>query len=115
MRGIALREIGPGTELRLLRKELFGALLNGSAVAVGTAAAVFLWDGRAALALVIGLAMVVNMAGAGLAGAGIPLALKALGLDPAQSSSIFMTTVTDVVGFASFLGFAVVFMPLLAT
>ncbi len=59
------------------------------------------------------LSMIVNMVAAGLSGAAIPLVLKALNRDPAQSSSIFLTTVTDCVGFASFLGFAVIFMPLL--
>jgi magnesium transporter len=113
MRGIALRELVPGTTRRLLAKESVGALINGVAVAIGTAAAVFLWDGRPGLVLIIGLAMVVNMAAAGLSGAAIPLVLRALGRDPAQSASIFLTTVTDVVGFAAFLGFAVLFMPLL--
>ncbi len=59
------------------------------------------------------MAMVVNMAAAGCAGAAIPIALKACGLDPAQSSSIVLTTFTDVIGFASFLGFAMLFMPML--
>jgi magnesium transporter len=98
-----------------MAKELAGGLLNGLAVAVVTGAAVWLWDGRAVLALVIGLAMVVNMAAAGLFGAAIPLVLVALGRDPAQSSSIFLTTVTDCVGFAAFLGFASLFLPLLGT
>jgi magnesium transporter len=114
MRGIALREVLPGSGARLVWKELQGAVVNGLAVAVGTAAVVLAWDGRLALALVIGLAMVVNMACAGFSGALIPLGLRALGRDPAQSSSIFLTTVTDVVGFASFLGFAVLFLPLLS-
>ncbi len=63
--------------------------------------------------MVIGLAMVVNLAAAGLAGAGIPITMKRMGLDPAQSSSIVLTTVTDVVGFFAFLGFAVVFQDVL--
>jgi magnesium transporter len=113
MRGIALRELGPGTTRRLLVKEGLGALINGMAVAIGTGLAVLVWDGRPGLVLIISLAMVVNMAAAGLSGAAIPLVLRALGRDPAQSSSIFLTTVTDVVGFAAFLGFAVLFMPLL--
>lgn len=53
----------------------------------------------------------VNMAAAALSGAIIPLILKAVGRDPAQSASIFLTTVTDIVGFGSFLGFAMVMMP----
>ncbi len=113
MRGLALRELVPGTTRRLLTKETLAALINGLAVAVGTGLAVFLWDGRIGLVLIIVLAMVVNMGAAGLAGAAIPLLLQSLGRDPAQSASIVLTTITDVVGFAAFLGFAVLFMPLL--
>src|SRR5262249_3805633 len=87
--------------------------LNGLAIACATGLAVLLWDGRPGLVLVIALAMVVNMTAAGLFGAAIPLALRALGRDPAQSASIFLTTVTDVGGFAAFLGFAVVLRPFL--
>jgi magnesium transporter len=57
--------------------------------------------------------MVVNMTAAGLAGAAIPLVLRGLGRDPAQSASIFLTTVTDVIGFAAFLGFALLFLEML--
>ncbi len=113
MRGIALRELLPGSTRRLLKKETLGSLINGVAVAVITGIAVYFWDGRVGLMLVIALAMVVNMVAAGLAGAAIPLILRAVGRDPAQSASIFLTTVTDVVGFAAFLGFAVLFMPML--
>lgn len=113
IRGIALRELGPGTSRRVMVKEVLAALFNGVSVAVVTGFAVFLWDGRIGLVLVIALAMVVNMAAAGLAGAGIPLLLRALGRDPAQSASIFLTTVTDIVGFGAFLGFAVLFMPMI--
>jgi len=113
IRGLALRELVQGSARRVVAKELAAGLLNGLAVAAITGAAVWLWDGRAILALVIGLAMVVNMAAAGFCGAAIPLVLAALGRDPAQASSIFLTTVTDCVGFAAFLGFASLFLPLL--
>ncbi len=113
MRGIALREILPGSAARLVVKEALAGLANGLAVAAVTGAVVLLWDGRPMLAVVIGLSMIVNMVAAALAGAAIPLTLRVLGRDPAQSSSIFMTTVTDVVGFASFLGFALVFQSML--
>jgi len=113
MRGLALREVLPGRGRRLIVKELLGGLINGFAVAVVTGLGVVAWDGRWTLGLVITLAMVVNMAAAAISGAVIPLALRAAGRDPAQSSSIFLTTVTDVVGFASFLGFAVLFEPVL--
>jgi magnesium transporter len=110
IRGLAVREIIPGSAWRLVRKELIAGFLNGIVVAAVTGAVVYLWFGRGWLAFVIGMAMVVNMAAATLSGAAIPLALAALGRDPAQSSSIFMTTVTDVVGYASFLGFALLFI-----
>jgi len=113
MRGIALREILAGTEKRVIVKETLGGLLNGLAVAVVTAVAVWVWSRSIGLSLVIGLAMIVNMVVAGLSGAAIPIILRALKRDPAQSSSIFLTTVTDVVGFACFLGFASIFMSFL--
>ena len=113
MRGLALREIISGAAKRVIVKEVLAGLFNGIAVAVGTAGAVWIWSKNYGLALVIFLSMIVNMVAAGLSGATIPLILKALNRDPAQSSSIFLTTVTDCVGFASFLGFAVIFMPLL--
>lgn len=117
MRGLALREIVPGVRKRVIMKELCAGFLNGVGVAVVTALCVFGWrmstgDGvtpSTGLALVIGLAMVINMVAAALSGAVIPLVLKAMGRDPAQSAAIFLTTVTDIVGFASFLGFAVLF------
>lgn len=108
MRGIALRELLPGSAWRLIGKETIAGLINGAAVGLVTALGVLAWYHNVGLAAVIGTAMVVNMGAAGMAGAAIPLVMRALGRDPAQSSSIFLTTVTDVVGFASFLGFALV-------
>jgi magnesium transporter len=82
------------------------AFINGWAIALTTAAGVLLWSGSPGLSLVIGSSMVISMVAAGLAGATIPIVLTSLGQDPAQSSSIILTTVTDVVGFMSFLGIA---------
>ena len=113
MRGLALREIISGTTRRVIIKETLAGLINGVAIAVMTALAVWFWSRNIGLCIVIGLAMIVNMGAAGLSGAAIPLVLKWLKRDPAQSSSIFLTTVTDIVGFAAFLGFAVLFMSLL--
>ena len=87
-------------------KELAAGAVNGSGVAVVACAGVYLWNGSLGLVLVIGVAMVFAMATAGLAGALIPMMLAALGQDPAQSSSIVLTTVTDIFGFVSFLGLA---------
>ncbi len=122
MRGLALRELVPGSRKRLIYKELFGGLINGIAVAVVTAIAVFAWRmfagdsvlAGSGLSLVIAMAMVVNMAAAAISGAVIPLILQKMGRDPAQSAAIFLTTVTDIVGFAAFLGFASLFMSWIA-
>jgi magnesium transporter len=113
MRGLALREVRVRHAGRVCFKELRVALLNGLAVAAITAAAVFLWSRSLGLMLVIGLSMVLSMMAAGLAGAAIPMVLTALKQDPAQSSSIVLTTVTDVVGFFSFLGIASAFAQML--
>jgi len=114
IRGLALREILPGSAARVLLKELLAAIINGVAIAAVTSASVYLWSRNTGVSAVIGIAMIVNMALAGIAGAAIPLALRRLGRDPAQSSSIFLTTVTDTVGFASFLGLAKALLPLFA-
>lgn len=78
-----------------------------------TAAVAWLWHGNPYFGVVVGLGMVVNLICAGLAGASIPLLMKRFGLDPAQCSSIILTTVTHVVGFLAFLGVAVLFQGLL--
>jgi magnesium transporter len=113
MRGLALREIRVRQWQRVLLKEVTAGALNGIAVALVTSLGVLLWSRSAGLALVIGVAMVISMALAGLAGAGIPLLLTRLGQDPAQSASIILTTITDVVGFFSFLGLATLLSRLL--
>ena len=106
MRGLALREIRVSQWARVVRKETAVAFFNGWAVAATTALGVLVWSRSAGLALVIGTSMVISMLAAGLAGSAIPILLTAIGRDPAQSSSIILTTVTDVVGFFSFLGIA---------
>ena len=106
MRGIALREVRLRQWPKALWKEGSVALINGIAIAIVTAVAVFFWSHSFGLSLIIGIAMVISMFAAGLAGASIPLVLSAFGQDPATSSSIILTTVTDVVGFFSFLGLA---------
>ena len=106
MRGLALREVRTRHWLRVATKEVVAGLANGCAVALTTSAAVYVWSRSAGLALVIGVSMVISMILAGLAGAAIPMILTALRQDPAQSSSIILTTVTDVAGFFSFLGIA---------
>ena len=106
MRGLALREVRTRQWLQVAAKEVVAGAGNGVAVALVTSVAVYLWSGSSGLALIIGVSMVISMTLAGLSGAVIPMLLTALDQDPAQSSSIVLTTVTDVVGFFSFLGIA---------
>jgi magnesium transporter len=106
MRGLVLREIATRHALRVLFKEIAVGFFNGVAIALVTAIGVYLWSKSLGLAVVIALSMVLSMIAAGFAGALIPITLQRLGQDPAQSSSIVLTTVTDVVGFMSFLGIA---------
>jgi len=106
MRGLVLREISLRHWPRVLAKEASAGLVNGLAVAATTGLAVYLWSGSTGLVTVIAASMVIAMTIAGMAGALVPIALQRFGLDPAQSSSIVLTTVTDVTGFLSFLGIA---------
>ena len=108
MRALALREISLRHWPKVVWKEINVGFFNGVAIAVTTSVGVYVWSRSLGLALVIGTAMVISMIAAGFSGAIIPIALKRFGQDPAQSSSIIQTTVTDVVGFTSFLGIATI-------
>ena len=113
MRGLVLREISLRHWPRVVLKEVGVGLMNGFAVAATTALGVYVWSRSFGLVLVIAAAMVISMVAAGFAGALVPIMLQRFGQDPAQSSSIILTTVTDVVGFFSFLGIATLFSTLL--
>jgi magnesium transporter len=113
MRGLVLREISLRHWPRVVIKELNVGLMNGMAVAATTALGVYVWSRSWGLVLVISAAMVISMVAAGFAGALVPIMLQRFGQDPAQSSSIILTTVTDVVGFFSFLGIATALSSLL--
>ncbi len=109
MRGLVMREIPKAKLGRLVLKEAWLGTISGFVTGVVTGLIAWAWQGNAALGLVVGLGMLINLFAAGLAGAAIPVLMKSLGWDPAQCSSIILTTVTDVVGFFAFLGLAVVF------
>jgi magnesium transporter len=113
MRGLALREIRLRHWPRVAFKEVSVGALNGIAIAMVTSLGVYVWSRSLGLSFVIGLAMVLSMAVAGIAGAAVPLVLSAMGQDPAQSSSIVLTTITDITGFFSFLGLATLFADML--
>ncbi len=106
MRGLTLREITVRHWFRVTSKEALAALINGSAIAITCGAGVYFWSGSVGLSLIIALAMLTSMTIAAVAGALVPIVLKKMGQDPALSSSIILTTVTDIAGFMSFLGIA---------
>lgn len=106
VRQLALGGISKGDAMRIIKKEVLISLMNGFifAVVMGVVAAV--WFGINMLGVVIALSMVINLLMAGLFGAAIPLFLKRVDVDPAIGSTVILTTVTDVVGFFSFLALA---------
>lgn len=110
VRGLALGELSWANARKTLFKEAAIGLGNG--VALGVIAALVAWatKGNPMLGLLLGMAMICNMLVASTAGTLVPLGLKAMKVDPALASSVFITTFTDVVGFASFLGLATIFL-----
>ncbi|MGZ0709193.1 magnesium transporter [Coraliomargarita sp. W4R53] len=106
MRGLTLREVTVKHWLRITLKELGAGLINGVATAITCGLGVYLWSRSIGLSLIIALAMISSMSIAAVAGALVPMGLKRIGQDPALSSSIILTTVTDIAGFLSFLGIA---------
>ena len=114
MRGLTLREITVRHWLQVTMKEAGAALVNGVATAITCGGGVYLWSRSTGLSLIIALAMISSMLIAAVAGALVPIMLKRLGQDPALSSSIILTTVTDIAGFMSFLGIATLLSGMLA-
>ncbi len=113
MRGLVLREISLRHGPAVVWKECAAGLANGLAVSATTAIGVYYWSGSLGLVYVISIAMVISMVAAGLSGALVPILLHRFGQDPATASSIILTTVTDVIGFFSFLGIATLFAGML--
>jgi len=110
VRAIAMKDLTEATTKRFIGKELLVGAANGILFAALTAGVAWLWFGSPEIAMVIAAAMIVNMISAGLFGTLIPVALDRLRVDPAVASSVFLTTVTDVVGFFAFLGLAAAFL-----
>lgn len=113
VRGMALGEVTLRDGRRLLFKEVLVGFLTGIAVGVFTALVALLWKRSPFLGLVIGLALVINLVFACVVGVTIPLVFRKLKLDPALASSVFLTTIIDVIGFFVFLGLATLFLNLL--
>jgi magnesium transporter len=110
IRGLALDQIASGNVRWLFNKELAIGLLNGLIWAVVVSVITDVWFHQRGIALVIGAAMIINLMAAAVCGVVIPLVLKRFGIDPALSGAVILTTVTDVIGFMSFLGLATLFL-----
>jgi len=110
VRALAMKELTPANRLRFVGKELTVGLLNGVLFALLVGAVALVWFGRPDIAVILGIAMVVNLVVAGLSGTLIPIGLEKLRIDPAVASAVFLTTITDVVGFFAFLGLAAAFI-----
>ena len=110
VRSLATKDLTPSNALQVIGRELVAGLVNGAIFAVAMGVVGVVWFGTPMLGVVIGVAMVINLAVAGLAGILVPLTLDRVGVDPALASGAFVTTVTDVVGFFAFLGLAAVML-----
>jgi magnesium transporter len=104
VRALATKDLTATNAMRLVNKEIVVGFFNGMLFASLIGVAAGLWFGSAGLGAVLAAAMVINLLVAGLAGILIPLTLVRLHIDPALAASVFLTTITDVVGFAAFLG-----------
>ncbi len=110
IRGLALGQIGGSNRWWLFNKELWVGLINGIVWAIVVAIIAQIWFHDETITLVIFLAIIINMTIANLAGIAIPLILKKMGIDPALSGAVILTTITDVAGFLAFLGLATLFI-----
>jgi magnesium transporter len=110
VRALAMGELTAANTFRFVMKEAAVGSLNGVIFAILMGGAVVAWYGDWKLGAVIGAAMICNLIAAALAGTLIPLGLQKMGVDPAVSSTVFLTTVTDVIGFLAFLGLATIFL-----
>jgi magnesium transporter len=106
VRALATHQLGRVNAPRIITRETAVGVVNGLVLSLIVATVVFFWFGSGKLGLVIAAAMIVNLLAAALAGILIPLSLNRLRLDPAPASGVFVTCVTDVVGFFAFLGLA---------
>ena len=110
VRALATKELTAANAWRMVGKELMVGLFNGVIFAAIMVGIVVVWYHDLRLGLIMGAAMIFNLVAAGLSGALIPMALDRVGFDPAHSGAVFLTTVTDVVGFFAFLGLAAMFL-----
>ena len=110
VRALAVREVTPANTLRVLIKECLAGGVNGLLFMAAGLLVALLWYNDPVLGVLFGLAMVITLVAGVVAGVGIPILLDRLGFDPAVSSGVFLTTVTDIVGFFAFLGLASLYL-----
>ena len=110
IRGLALGQITDANTRWLAVKEVSISIINGMVWAVVVGITSWIWFEHIGIALILGAAMIINLLAAAISGLAIPLILNRLGMDPALSGSVVLTTITDVIGFMSFLGMATVFL-----
>lgn len=110
IRGMALGQIERGNINWLVSKEFATGALNGLLYALIVGSVVSLWFQDATMALIIGLAMAINLMAAALSGTLLPIILRSINIDPALAGTVILTTITDIVGFISFLGLATIFL-----
>ena len=109
IRAMAMGQINDRNQFWVVGRESLVGALNGMLWAIVIATTAVIWFGDLTLGFIIACAMLINLVTAGCAGAGLPLALKKLQVDPALAGGVMVTTVTDVVGFLAFLGLATLF------
>ena len=110
MRALATKELTRSNALRVINKEVLVGVFNGVLFAALIGVIAWFWSGDVAIGAVMAAAMIITMVVAGLVGAAIPIGLSRTRIDPAIASSVILTTVTDVVAFAVFLGLAAWFL-----
>jgi len=110
LRGLTLEQINSSNLQWLFKRELAVSILNGFVLSILVGLVTFFWFNEVLLALLISLALVINLISAVIAGVFVPLILRSLNQDPAIAGSVVVTTVTDVIGFLSFLGLATIFL-----
>jgi len=110
IRGLALHQISSSNSMKFLGKELVIGAVNGVVWSIVVATLAAVWFSNWGLGLMLGGAMIINLCCASLAGVLIPLFLQKKGIDPALAGGVLLTTVTDVIGFMSFLGLATIFL-----
>jgi magnesium transporter len=110
LRGLTLEQINSSNLKWLFKRELAVSILNGLILSILVGITTYLWFNEITLSLLISFALIINLVSSVVAGVFVPIILRSLNQDPAISGSVVVTTVTDVIGFLSFLGLATIFL-----